>query len=451
MKGRLKEIPLAWVFLQLYRSREEGVLHVAWEGRVKVFYLKDGRIRQAISNATEENPVRILIEHGFISENAFKSLVARKQEGEFELLLLDSGILTRTDMKKAFRLRVEKMVSNALRWEDGDFFFFKEKLPSYLNREEGLDIKEVVRKSIYSTEDRRYFLRYLKNMDQWLVATGEKEELDEREQEVLKRFSKPTSIRRAIQSLPYDEFHSLKVIFFLKMLGLLKETLPSEEVEEIEEDVVEVQEEPEETMKEAVEPRPAPSKRRRVFLRIALIFLLLLLLSAAVFIWNINVRGGRSRQTAQVKAPVRRAARTVARRPAKPAPPVRKKPEKPGKEEKPSERKAPPSPWVYVEKGDFKGAALRWKEEFKGKRGYTIFLELDCQPSSVKTALRYASRDRFFMLPFRFRGRTCYRLFWGLFPDLKSAEREFKGLPSYYLKQGAKIFYLENLNIRPAR
>ncbi len=449
MKGRLKETPLAWVFLQLYRSREEGVLHVAWEGRVKVFYLKDGYIKQAISNATEENPIRILIEHGFISESAFKSLVAKKQEGEFELLLLDSGILTRTDMKKAFRLRVEKMVGNALRWEDGDFFFFREKLPTYLNREEGLNIKEVVRKSIYLIEDRRYFLRYLGNMDQWLVATEEKEELDEREKEVLKRFSKPSSIRRAIQSLPYDEFHSLKVIFFLKMLGLLKETLPSEKVEEEEEEVVEVQEELGETVKEAVESRFSPSKKKkRAFLRLAFLLLLLLFLSAVVFVWNINLRKGRTRQLPQVRAPVKKSGRTIAKKTQRPVSTIKKKP---GKEKAASEKKAAPSPWVYINKGDYKSAALRWREELKGKKGYTIFLELDCQPSSVKTALRYARKDKFFILPFTFKGKTCYRLFWGLFTDLKSAEREFKGLPSYYLKQGAKIFYLENLNIKPAR
>lgn len=456
MKGSIRDSSLAEIFLKLYRQKREGILHVTSGGRIKVFYIKDGEIKQGVSNEKEENPINVLIEHGFISQNAFESL--KNRPGEFESVLQNAGILTKTDLRKAFELRIEKMISSLLNWEDGEFFFFDDRLPSYLG-EEGVSIKNVIRKAIYGISDRKKLLHYLPDLETPLSTIPfPVEDLDEREKKVLSTFLSPKKIRDALNELPYDEFHSLKVIFFLKIMGLLQEetSLPQES-QFVAEEKPETIEPVESNLKERemFAEVSASSGRKEKWISKKLLFpvLLLVIIVAGMKLFfdfypfdtssRISLIPFKSKQAErnspflqeERKQAKEKTERIVKEKVLKELSEISKKDEK-------KTKTAQISPQQLLMQGRYAEAASLWKKSLVGKKGFTLFLELDCKEESIKYALRFADVEKLFLLPYKFKGRNCFRLCWGIFASEKEAEKEMKKLPSHFLKQGVKIFPL---------
>jgi hypothetical protein len=64
---------------------------------------------------------------------------------------------------------------------------------------------------------------------------------------------------------------------------------------------------------------------------------------------------------------------------------------------------------------------------------FTIDVEVACQPETLVKGLTAAGGDpRFMVLPYDLKGRDCYRVIWGLYPDRSSAETALASLPDFF-------------------
>ncbi len=71
----------------------------------------------------------------------------------------------------------------------------------------------------------------------------------------------------------------------------------------------------------------------------------------------------------------------------------------------------------------------------KGTAGYTVSIEVACQPETVaKGYAAAAGSTQYAILPFDLKGRSCYLVVWGTFPDKASAEAALKGLPAFFIQ-----------------
>ncbi|MEW6757435.1 MAG: hypothetical protein AB1347_04375, partial [Acidobacteriota bacterium] len=84
--------------------------------------------------------------------------------------------------------------------------------------------------------------------------------------------------------------------------------------------------------------------------------------------------------------------------------------------------------------GRFPEAARAYAAALRNETSpFTIDVEVACQPETLVKGLTAAGGDsRFMVLPYNLKGRDCYRVIWGLYPDRSSAETALASLPDFF-------------------
>lgn len=64
---------------------------------------------------------------------------------------------------------------------------------------------------------------------------------------------------------------------------------------------------------------------------------------------------------------------------------------------------------------------------------FTINIEVACQHDTISKGLSAAGgSEAFFILPYDLKGRACFAVYWGLYPDRPSAEKALSTLPGFF-------------------
>ena len=134
---------------------------------------------------------------------------------------------------------------------------------------------------------------------------------------------------------------------------------------------------------------------------------------------------------------------TTARPDARPAAPPREPPpaRKAAAAAVPQAATRPPSaqPKSRQEPAPWKRALEKSRRAFEhpGEYAYAIQLELACEESTVAKALRADPSGRqIWIVPFDFRGRSCYRVLWGRYRTLPKARDAKASVPAMFLRGG---------------
>lgn len=85
-------------------------------------------------------------------------------------------------------------------------------------------------------------------------------------------------------------------------------------------------------------------------------------------------------------------------------------------------------------KGRFPEAAKAFLAESAGRKaGYAINIEVACQPDTIAKGYTAAGSSADFMiLPYSLKGRACYLVLWGYYPDRASADAALAQLPPFF-------------------
>ena len=91
-----------------------------------------------------------------------------------------------------------------------------------------------------------------------------------------------------------------------------------------------------------------------------------------------------------------------------------------------------------LQAGRYAEAARAFSGALRGRTAaFTVDVEVACQPETIAKGLQAAGGDeRFMVLPYDLKGRSCFRVIWGLYPDRPSAEAALAELPAFF-KQNA--------------
>src|SRR5204862_1202611 len=86
--------------------------------------------------------------------------------------------------------------------------------------------------------------------------------------------------------------------------------------------------------------------------------------------------------------------------------------------------------------GHYREAAESFRKAAGAGRGYALQLEIACQDSSIREGAGHAgSGGEYFVLPFTLKGRQCYRVLWGVYPDAAAARRAEASVPAFFRSQ----------------
>jgi len=205
-------------------------------------------------------------------------------------------------------------------------------------------------------------------------------------------------------------------------------------------------EEPAEPPMEPAAPEPPPGPRGRGRLWAALLFAVL----AAALFWKLGRRRPVSFPPPAAPASAGRSAPAPTPAPARPTPPepARRGPEREEPARKSIVAVAPPA--IKAPKPSLDANARRqaapWKRTIEANRrafehpgafGYAIQLELACEEATVTKALRADPSGRqIWIVPYDFRGRSCYRVLWGRYKTLPKARDAKTSVPAMFLRGG---------------
>jgi septal ring-binding cell division protein DamX len=67
----------------------------------------------------------------------------------------------------------------------------------------------------------------------------------------------------------------------------------------------------------------------------------------------------------------------------------------------------------------------------------TIQLLVACSTDTVQKAMSEVGSAELFILPVNYKGRDCYRMAWGIYPDSARAASAARSLPDYFRRGGA--------------
>lgn len=91
----------------------------------------------------------------------------------------------------------------------------------------------------------------------------------------------------------------------------------------------------------------------------------------------------------------------------------------------------------YLEGKNYIAASDTWREIIKNAPSkFTIQIELACKEETIQEAYNlFEVKNNFYIVPFKYKGSTCYIIGYGLFNSRKEAEDAYKQLPPIFLNQ----------------
>jgi septal ring-binding cell division protein DamX len=91
---------------------------------------------------------------------------------------------------------------------------------------------------------------------------------------------------------------------------------------------------------------------------------------------------------------------------------------------------------ALMDAGNYQAAAASWKESLKGSSLYTLSVEIACSRESITKIYAFDPKlENLFVLPKMVKDKSCFRVCWGLFPDVQTAKNKISSLPAYYRNQ----------------
>jgi hypothetical protein len=146
ISGNLKTMELAELLQWLDQGRKTGTLVVDDGSVEKRIFFRGGKIISAASTDPKEYLGHFLVGHGYITEAQLAEAVSR-QEREKSLLgkiLIDMQLLSDEQLDYMLRLKAEEGIYGLFGWEQGEFRFHDDELPSYQMVPISLDVTGII-------------------------------------------------------------------------------------------------------------------------------------------------------------------------------------------------------------------------------------------------------------------------------------------------------------------
>lgn len=132
MKGNLAQTNLADLVLELYYSRQSGILQVVQGNVTKKLYFKDGSIVFAHSSLDSERLGEILLRLGKITEDEFKIVQKEVEAGKrLGKALSERGFASPSDITAGVNYQLQQIIYSVFNWSEGEYEFTQRDRPVF--------------------------------------------------------------------------------------------------------------------------------------------------------------------------------------------------------------------------------------------------------------------------------------------------------------------------------
>lgn len=137
LSGNLRTMPFADLMQWLAMSRKTGTMVVRGRQFTKRIFFSQGAICAVASDNPRERLGYFLVGWGLLTEGQLRELLEQQEQQQRALgeLAVQSGLVPAEEMQRLLRIRAEEVIFDLMLWEEGDFRFLDDNLPTRLFRE----------------------------------------------------------------------------------------------------------------------------------------------------------------------------------------------------------------------------------------------------------------------------------------------------------------------------
>ena len=225
VSGNIEPASFPYLLVDLHRHGATGSLKVTGPVHPKALYFRGGRILFGSSNDPRDQLGAILIESGRISREQLDEVNAKVGPGNpLAKVLEESGFITKRELADAARVKVERILTDALSWKAGSFEFEDGILPKNAP-DLRLSTERLLLAATQGVPDRAFALRHIDLSAVFEPAPEGESALAEVRAEVwplLERLDGHRTLKDAIALTRLDEFDAAKAACAMLFLGIVR-------------------------------------------------------------------------------------------------------------------------------------------------------------------------------------------------------------------------------------
>jgi Domain of unknown function (DUF4388) len=155
LTGNLRTMSLPDILQWIAGGRKTGALQLERRGVQKRLAFKEGTIFSSWSNDPRESLGQFLVSQRFITEEQlFRALLSQEKEGRLVgSILVESGMLSEDDLRRALRIKAEETIYDLFHWEEGGFEFKEDELPEKVHVHLDLAVQGVILEGIRRVDE----------------------------------------------------------------------------------------------------------------------------------------------------------------------------------------------------------------------------------------------------------------------------------------------------------
>jgi hypothetical protein len=93
---------------------------------------------------------------------------------------------------------------------------------------------------------------------------------------------------------------------------------------------------------------------------------------------------------------------------------------------------------ALLHNGSYAEAARRFEGAVHTGANHTILILVACSTETIQKATEAVPAQELFILPTSYKGKSCYRMCWGLYDSEERAASALRSLPDYFRNGGAR-------------
>jgi tetratricopeptide (TPR) repeat protein len=241
IKRNLADTTIPDIVLELYYSRQSGILRLTQGDVTKKLYFKDGSVVFAHSSLASERLGEILLRLGKITEDEFK-VVLREVEGGKRLgtALMERGFVSSADVTAGVNYQLQQIIYSVFNWSEGDCEFTERDRPVFEDIMVNVSTPEILLDGIRNITNLTVLLRGIGDDDNTVITanTGIKKikraNLDFAEETILACLGEKCTIEK-LKSMSHLAPHEFgRAMYSLLISGILaKEAAPAQPEERL--------------------------------------------------------------------------------------------------------------------------------------------------------------------------------------------------------------------------
>jgi hypothetical protein len=229
LKGNLKDFSTTQLLNLVNLARKTGKLNVAYEDESASLYFKEGRLVHASNSGDDGHLMAMLIKTGKLTKEQAGAASQKSNSSSDKVIgkyLMDAKLVTREDIVQGVKDYMLEIVYDLFTWNNGEFFFEQNSLPSSNRITMPLNLDNVILEGSRRIQESDKLQDELPDLGKIALKITDKPlrgvKLTQDDWRVISHIHPRNSVKQIAQNNNMDEFQIRKIVYGMLQAGLVE-------------------------------------------------------------------------------------------------------------------------------------------------------------------------------------------------------------------------------------